>query len=385
MTDDTSLDEETVALLADLVSIESYSGAESAIQERIVHWFAAQGIEAGLEEADDGLINVVVEIGDGGGGTLLLCGHCDTVGAGTGWTKPPHRPAVEGNRLYGLGAMDMKAGLAAAMVATRSLHRMRHRWHGKLLFASLADEEALSRGANAFVRKDRGIDAAIICEPHFEDVVIGAMGKIGIEVEVSGRSAHGSRPEAGINAVTEAARLVVALDGLQRASHPRFGAASHCVLDMSSGDGKREIRVPDRCGFTINWHFMPGETADEAVATVERLAADLSSPAVFLVTATEPRYESYWLGPDHPFVTAFGIAYRDAIGAEPALAFGRGVSDANIMCGRADIPTILFGPSGANMHAVDEWADLDQLRSARRLYTDFALTFLTSFDERRLP
>lgn len=386
MTHVNSLDGALVTLLADLVAIESYSGEELAAQTQIARWFEDQGIAAVVEEADGGLKNVVVEIdGQPGGPTLWIGGHCDTVAVAAGWTRAPHVPVIENSRLYGLGSMDMKAGLAAAMLTARDMHRNRDGWHGRLIFAALADEEAMSRGANAFVRKYRSIDAAIMCEPHFEDVVIGAMGKVNLRVEVAGRSAHGSRPEQGINAVTEGARLLVAIGTLERAAHPQFGKASHCVLNVDSGGGRYEIRVPDLCRFTINWHFMPEESVEDAVATIEGLAAALASPATFTVTVGEPRYESFWLGRDHPFVAEFAAAYRAVIGVEPELAFGRGVSDANIFSGRAGIPTILFGPGGANMHAGDEWVDLNQLHLARQLYSDFARRFLKSTHERLVP
>ena len=386
MTRANSFDDELVRLLGDLVSIESYSGEERPVQDFIARWFHDHGMAAMIEDADGGLKNVVVEIdGREGGPTLWIGGHCDTVGIAAGWTRAPHAPTIEDNRLYGLGSMDMKAGLAAAMLTARELHGCRDRWSGRLIFAALADEEAMSRGADAFVRRDRAIDAAIMCEPHFEDVVIGAMGKINLKVEVKGRSAHGSRPEEGVSAVIEGARLLVAIGDLERRPHPEFGRASHCVLDVDSGGGRYEIRVPDLCRFTVNWHFMPGETVEDAVATVEALAAGLRSPARFAVTVGAPRYESFWLGKEHPFVAAFAGAYRDVVGAEPDLAFGRGVSDANIFSGRAGIPTVLFGPGGANMHAGDEWVDLDQLHLARRLYTDFALRFLKSTHERPAP
>ena len=386
MTHANSFDDELVGLLGDLVSIESYSGEERAVQDFILRWFEGRGIDAVLEDADGGLHNVVVTVdGRPGGPTLWIGGHCDTVGIAAGWTRAPHAPTIEDNRLYGLGAMDMKAGLAAAMLTVRDLYACRDRWSGRLVFAALADEEAMSRGADAFVRKDRTIDAAIMCEPHFADVVIGAMGKINLKVEVGGRSAHGSRPHEGVNAVTEGARLLTAIADLERAEHPEFGQASHCVLDVDSGGGRYEIRVPDLCRFTVNWHFMPGETVEDAVATVERLATGLGSPARFSVRVGEPRYESFWLGKEHPFVAAFADAYRQAVGTEPDLAFGRGVSDANIFSGRAGIPTVLFGPGGENMHAGDEWVDLDQLHLARRLYADFALRFLKSTHERPAP
>ncbi|MFB9949628.1 M20 family metallopeptidase [Rhizobium puerariae] len=375
-------DVELTGLLGELVAIPSFSGEEGAVQDRICRWFVDHGIDVDIEEADGGLQNVVVTIeGDGDGPVLWIGGHCDTVGIASGWTRVPHASKIEDNRLYGLGSMDMKGGLAAAMYAVRELSERSGEWAGKVIFAALADEEAYSRGANAFVRKERGIDAAVMCEPHFHDVVIGAMGKINLRVEVKGRSAHGSRPEEGVNAVTEAAKLLVAIDGLERFSHPDFGRASHCVLNMTSGDGRYEIRVPDHAAFVVNWHFMPGETVESALETLRNLADGLNSRAQFAITVGEPRYESFMLDKDDGFVAQFAESYRRIIGKEPDLRFGRGVSDANIFAGRAGIPTLLFGPDGANMHAGDEWVDLDQLHLARRTYLDFALRFLKSKNE----
>lgn len=375
-------DPELVGLLSDLVSISSFSGEEKAVQCHIGRWLVSQGIDIDLESADGGLTNVVAAIeGRGPGPVLWIGGHCDTVGIASNWTQEPHRPTIENNRLYGLGAMDMKGGLAAAMLAVRDLHRSRNTWSGKVIFAALADEEAYSRGANAFVRKERGVDAAIMCEPHFHDVVIGAMGKINLRVKVTGRSAHGSRPEEGVNAVIEAAKLLIAIDGLQRYRHPEFGPATHCVLNVSSGDGRYEIRVPDYTEFVINWHVMPGETVEGTLKTLCQLAGSLGSSAHFEATIGEPRYESFLLDRESAFVQCFADSYRTVLGKDPDLRFGRGVSDANIFAGRAGIPTLLFGPDGANMHSGDEWVDLDQLHLARTVYHDFANRFLTSSNE----
>lgn len=381
---DNAYDAELLALLGELVAVESFSGNEGAVQARIAAWFERQGIAARIEPADGGLTNLVVEIsGNSEGRALWIGGHCDTVGISNDWVRPPLKPTIEGARLYGRGAMDMKGGLAAAMDAVRVLHFRKAEWSGKIVFAALADEEAYSRGANAFVRQERGIDAAIMCEPHFDDVVIGAMGKINLKVEVKGRSAHGSRPEEGVNAIVEAARLIAALDALERFDHPQFGKASHCVLNVRSGDGRYEIRVPDHCEFVINWHLMPGETVPETVAAIEQLAASLGSKASFAVSVGEPRYESFVIEADHPLLGQFAASYRAVIGKAPDFRFGRGVSDANIFAGRCGIPTLLFGPDGAGMHAGDEWVNLDRLHLARAVYVDFALRFLNSDNERQ--
>lgn len=368
--------EELTALLADLVRIASPSGDEGSVQAFIAGWFDRHGIPARVEPAIGGLSNVVVEIvGDGEGPTLFIGGHCDTVTPAAGWTRQPHQPTVEDGRLYGLGAMDMKAGIASAMHVVRDFARRPGEWSGRIVFAALADEEAHSRGARGFLDRTGRIDAAIMCEPHFDIPSISGMGKINLKVVVTGRSAHGSRPRDGINAATEAARLLVALDGVAHASDPRYGEGSHCVLSVGAGLGPYEIRVPDRCEFLVNWHLLPGEDAEAARRLVAELAASLGSPAGFDVAIAQPRYDAFVIAEDDAFVRAFAGSYERVLGRAPQFSFCFGVSDANIF-NAAGIPTLLFGPGGANMHAADEWADLAQLSAATRVYLDFADRFL---------
>lgn len=364
-----------VGLVSSLVAIPSLSGEEAAVQRFIARWLDARGVPASLEAAGDGLVNVVAEIrGSGEGPVLLLGGHCDTVAAAPGWSTDAFTPTVREGRLYGLGALDMKGGLAAAMVAITELAARRGDWAGTIVFASLADEEAHSRGARAFLGTGRRIDAAVMGEPHFDDPTTGAIGKVNLRISALGRSAHGSRPHEGVNAVTAAARLVAALDGHGHRPHARFGPASHCVLGISSGNGRYEIRVPDRCDVLVNWHLMPGETAADAKRIVEALAAPLASQARFDVTADRPVYESYIMDEPHPLLDGFAESYRRIVGEAPRFTFGSGVSDANLF-NAAGIPTLLFGPGGRNLHAADEWVELDELAAASVLYRDIGLTF----------
>jgi len=373
---------ELAGLLSALVAIPSLSGEEQAVQQAIAAWFTDNGMTATLEPAGGGLHNVVVEIaGAGPGPTLWIGGHCDTVSPAPDYSFDPHAPFVRDGRLYGVGAMDMKAGLACAMHAVRELHRCRSDWRGTVVFAALADEEAYSRGAKGFVARGRAIDAAIMCEPHFTGPSIGAIGKVNLKVVVTGRSAHGSTPHLGVNAVVEAGRLLAAIAGIERRPHPEYGAASHCVLNISSGERRYEIRVPDHCEFLVNWHFMPGETAEQAVALLTGLVGDLQSPASFAITIEPPRYDSFELPQHHPFVAAFAQSYAAVHGGPPSYEFCFGVSDANIFNANG-IPTLLYGPGGANMHAADEWADLDQMLIARTVYLDLARRFLSTADTR---
>lgn len=370
--------EELVGLVASLVSIPSLSSREDAVQDWIEGWFFRQGIPARRVAATDGLTNVVVEIdGAGRGPTLWIGGHCDTVGVEEGWATDPFAPTILDGRLYARGAMDMKGGLAAAMVTARDMFRCRGEWSGRLIFASLADEEAYSRGAEAFVAEGEPMGGAIMCEPHFDHVVIGALGKVNLVVEVRGRAAHASRPEEGVNAVVEAGRLLARIGDLRRAADPVFGTPSHCVTGIECGDGAYTISVPERCRFTVNWHVLPTETVADGAMLLRAMADDIGSPAQFEVTSRRPSYEGYLLSRSDAFVTTFLDSCRAVLGDAPDLRIGSGVSDANVFVAKAGIPTLLFGPSGGNMHGANEWLDLAALARCHGVYVDFARRFLS--------
>lgn len=198
--------EEGAAFTARLVAIESTPGKEGAVQRAIAAWLAEQGIAAELQPTEGNRPNVVARIENGAGPTLLLNGHADTVLAAAGWSSDPWTPRRDGDRLYGLGACDMKAGLAVALLAARALAHRRDLWRGTLVFSSVVDEEAYSIGARALIAAGVRADYCVVTESAWERPAVGAVGKVLVRGEVTGRAAHASWPEGGINAASEAAR-----------------------------------------------------------------------------------------------------------------------------------------------------------------------------------
>src|ERR1700712_3182833 len=149
--------EEAAALTARLVAIRSYPGEEGNVQRAIAAWLTENGIEAEFQATEGDRPNVLAWVCNGPGPTIFFNGHVDTVLAVNGWSADPWQGWRDGDRLYGLGACDMKAGVVAALLATRALAQHRDAWHGTVLFTSVVDEEAYSIGARALV--DAGIRA----------------------------------------------------------------------------------------------------------------------------------------------------------------------------------------------------------------------------------
>lgn len=364
-------------LLESLVTIESRSGHEHEIQAFIASWLAELSIDVQMQATSDGLVNVIGRLpGSRPGKRLMLMGHCDTVAPADGWATDPLAPHAVGSRLVGLGAMDMKAGLAAAMLTMRALAGAQDRFSGELVFASLADEEAQSRGARALIEQGAVADAALVCEPHFDDPLLGAVGKMNLHVAVSGKTAHGSYPDRGVNAVVEAGHFLSALDGLRLIEHSEIGQGSQCVLRIRGGPDDYQVQVPDRCSMLINWHTVPGESAESVTTALRDLVRIIGSDASFEFQAMAPYYPPFITSAQEPFVKLFGTSYREQTGREPQYRYGRGVSDANLVSDAWRIPTIVFGPSGGNMHTANEWADLDQLQQSVAVYLATATKFL---------
>ena len=154
---------EVTALLRQLVAIKSYPGEEHAVQQAVADWFTAHGITAEIWPTSQAP-NVVVRIENGTGPTFMLNGHTDTVLAAEGWDCDPWQGAIDGDRMYGLGACDMKSGVVANMLVTRAFAQNRDAWSGTLIFSSVVDEEAYSLGANSLVTQGIAADYCIVSE-----------------------------------------------------------------------------------------------------------------------------------------------------------------------------------------------------------------------------
>ncbi|HUZ00167.1 MAG TPA: M20/M25/M40 family metallo-hydrolase [Thermomicrobiaceae bacterium] len=366
--------EELVQLTARLVSIRSYPGEEGAVQQAVAGWLRDHGLTPQLQPTA-AQPNVIARVDNGPGPTLLLNGHVDTVLQADGWSSDPWQPRRDGDRLYGLGACDMKSGVAAIMVATRELARHRDRWRGTLVFSSVVDEEAYSVGARALVDSGLRADACLVAEPAFARPVLGGSGKVLVRADVTGRAAHGFRPEAGINAAVEAARLVARLDALPLGTHPRL-TANRCVLSFQSGSAQYVITVPERARVIVSRLIVPGETGDTVLAEMRALADSLDSPARFEFAIDPPYYPPWELAPDHPLVRQFSGAYAAELSHAPEYGYMTGVADSNLFAHDLGIPTIQFGPHGGQMHQANEWVDVPSIAAATRVLLRLALAVL---------
>ena len=373
--------EEAFGLLAYLVTIRSYPGEEAAVQQAIAEWFRAQGLTSELQLTESGQPNLVVRIANGDGPTLLLNGHVDTVLAAQGWSCDPWQGRRDGDRFYGLGAGDMKCGVVANMLVTRALAQAKHLWHGTLIFSSVTDEEAYSIGARALIThlQENGvaIDGCIVTEPWHESACIGGAGKVLVKVEVTGKAAHGFFPEQGVNAAIEAARFTAQVcQAVPELKHEKI-PSSQTILSFLSGSAQYVVTLPEQATVLLSRQIVPGESGAQVIDKLRAFAASLHSPARFDFTLAPPYYPPWEFDPaNHPLGVAFATAFHAQVGRPAEYIFTAGVSDANLFSGEMGVPTIVYGPHGANWHQCNEWVDLPSIVTCAQVVAGTAVAFL---------
>ena len=361
-------------LTARLVEIESINpdvvsggSGEGAVAAFVAEWTERAGLETSLDEPAPGRPNVVaVARGTGGGRSLMLNAHMDTVGV-SGMTDP-FTPRLDGGRLYGRGAYDMKGSLAACMLAVAGAGRRRLR--GDVVLTAVSDEEFASVGTEA-VAASLSADAAIVTEPTEMNVAIAHRGFVHLEVETRGRAAHGSRPELGIDAIAKMGRVLVGLeqlDGRLRANPDHRYLGSGSVHASLIEGGQEYSSYPARCVLQAERRTLPGETveqvAQEIGEIVERAGADDPAfAAEARVLASRNPFEVEETAP----VVQMVRRHAAALGREPEIVGVPFWADSALLAD-AGIPTVLFGPSGEGAHAEVEWVDVADLERCLEIY-----------------
>jgi acetylornithine deacetylase len=371
--------EDVTELTRRLVALDSVNpdlvaggGGEGEISAFVAEWLERAGLEVEREELAPGRWNVLgIARGSGGGRSLMLNAHMDTVGVGR--MEAPFEPRVAGRRLYGRGAFDMKASLAAIMVA--SARAADERLAGDVVVTAVADEEVASIGTAA-VAASRSANAAIVAEPTEERVAVAHRGFAWLEVESHGRAAHGSRPDLGIDAIAKLGRVLTGLELLDRAlqANPTNGLVGSGSLHASLIEGGKELSTyPDRCLLQLERRTIPGETPEsverEVREIVERAAAE--DPAFRADVRLTFSREPFEVAQDADVVAAVRRHAAAVAGAEPDVVGVPFWTDAALLAA-AGIPTVLFGPVGEGAHADVEWVDLASAARCADVYLRIA-------------
>ena len=354
-------------LIADLVRIDSINpdliegaAGEGEIARFVADWLGDAGLAVEVEEVAPGRFNAVgIARGSGGGKSLLLNAHMDTVGVAG--MERPFEPTVENGRLHGRGSYDMKAGLAAIMLT--GAEAAKAGLSGDVIVTAVCDEEVASIGTARVAERYRA-DAAVVSEPTEMRLALAHKGFVGFEIETKGRAAHGSRPDLGIDAIAHMGPVLVGIEELDRRlradpTHPLLASGS---LHASVIEGGQEYSsYPERCLLTGERRTIPGETAARVEEELRELLGDIDGE-VRVVVAREP----FETPGDAPIAE---LVARHAGGPE---VVGVPFWADSALLSSAGIPTVVFGPAGEGAHAVEEWVDLVSVERCVEIYTAVA-------------
>jgi acetylornithine deacetylase/succinyl-diaminopimelate desuccinylase family protein len=340
----------------------------------VAEFLGELGLEVETPEVFPGRPNVVGRLRGGGHPVLAFNTHMDTVPEGNGWSREPFGGEIVEGRLYGRGSVDAKGPLAAFLAAIEALVRSDTRLSGDILMTAVADEESCSTGARQLVPGIRA-DLALVGEPTRLRVGIAHRGSLRPVIVVTGRTAHSSRPQEGVNAVYQAMPVIEALrayaQGLDlRPPHPLCGTPSAAVTLLSAG--VKENVIPGRCEITLDRRMIPGESEPAALAEVravlEQVRAGHPGLQVDIERTIPTTGSPSEIDLHHPLVAIALDAAAKALGRPSEVHGMTGACDMTHFRA-AGIPCVVLGPGDESQaHQPDENIDVAELNRGALAY-----------------
>ena len=392
-------EDELVALTRDLVRIPSVispsdpDGNEAAVAAFVERWLVKEGLAVEVQTVAPSRPNVIGWLGEPRNGrSLLLEGHTDVVTEGdpAAWSRPAFGGDVDGGRIWGRGAADMKGGLAAAMIAATAIKRSGARVGGRLVVGALVDEEGDMLGVRHFAGTPLGreLTAAIICEPEQNELCLEQRGVVWARVALRGRMAHGAMPEAGANPLAAVGTLIHQAPRLERRLRRLCRRSRHLkpptvtpTVVRGPVDGLPQPNViPAAAEVILDVRLTPGPNAETIAAEIDAVCRAVAEthPGVTVEWRAINGFRSATeVGRDEPLVRAMVAAVKAATGRRAVFGGVPGSTDGTILREMLGIPIVTCGPGHRLIpHQVDEHVEIQELVDAARIYTVASLKYL---------
>lgn len=343
-------------------------------------------LECDFEEANaghryDGRPDVVgILKGTGGGRSLILNGHIDTMPFDNldQWLTHPLEPKVIDGKLYGRGACDMKGGLCAAVCALDLLQEQGVKLKGDVIVESVVDEEGGGNGTMECIRRGYKADAAIISEPTELEIMPAHMGWLFYKIEVTGKALHSSMKWLGVNAIEKTMILMRALQELERkwCMEKRSALLPPPTINFGTiHGGMAGSVVADHCVLDFGLHYLPSDKDEKGMGS--KVEAELFEALEYAIQGDpwlrehRPKIELYQQGSgyelpiDHPIVQLLQKNHTETFGTAPTVRGCEYGSDARLLTNYGSTPAILYGPGSIRQaHGINEYIDIAQYFTA---------------------
>ncbi|HZS93501.1 MAG TPA: M20 family metallopeptidase [Chloroflexota bacterium] len=374
-----------IDLTRDLIQLRSVNppGDEQPVAELLAGVMESYGLEVEVQVLAENRANVIGRLRGTGTGHLVLTGHLDVVPPGEqAWRHDPFGGEEEDGRLFGRGSADMKGGVAAMVTAAGLLARDGFKPKADLIVATTAGEEAGMLGAKAMVERASLAGSAylVVGEPTDLDVFIAEKGVLWVRVKAFGRTAHGSMPHLGANAISVLARLIPPLEEYPFTfdEHPLLGSPTFGA-NVIRGGNKTNV-VPDYAEVELDLRTVPGQDHEDMIAKIRSMAEEAAAEVPGEIRIEVEAFNDK--GPvetaaEEELVTATVAAVGDVRGQEPFVGGVPYGTDAAFLGPGFGIPMVICGPGAQGMaHQPDESVETNQLVQAVDIYRDIARRLL---------
>jgi len=383
---------EMTRFLRDMIRIPSESGEERAVVERVAQEMRRVGFD---EVKIDGLGNVLGRVGNGPA-VIAIDGHLDTVGVGdrSTWRRDPHEGELTGTTIFGRGASDQEAGIAAAVHGARIARELGLLEGIQLWVTGTVMEEDCDGLCWQYILREGVLkpDVVVITEPTNLGVYRGHRGRMEMEVRTQGLSCHGSAPERGVNAVYKMAPIIGEIeqlnDRLAATADPFLGKGSVTISHIRSTSPSL-CAVADSATIHLDRRLTRGETLESAVAQVEALESvkragaavtvlDYARQAYTGLTYPTKKYYPTWvMEEEHRAVRAAVRAAETALGRRPVVDKWTFSTNGIATCGMFGVPTVGFGPANeVHAHTPEDQCPIEHLTLAARFYVLFGRSYI---------
>ncbi len=350
-----------------------------------------EGIEVHVEEVAPGRPNVIGVIDSGKPGkTLLFEGHTDVVTEGdpASWTHDPFGADIIDGKMYGRGTNDTKGNLSCMITAVQSILEDKELFTGKIILCIPVDEESLMLGIKHFIERGWAddVDGAIICEPEENQVCVAQRGALRIKITVIGKMAHGAISWSGINPNWRMAKIITALEELEKSEqeihgeHPylKWPSITPTILQSPvSGDAQINV-IPERCMTTLDIRTVPNQDHQDLIRKIENIFAKLKAEdkdfqVEYDVIEDRPATET---AKDDPVVKAVYDAAREVLDKQPVYNGVPGATDGTFLHVHG-VPIVTTGAGDRDIpHQINEYVEVEELGTTTKLYRTAALKFL---------
>lgn len=363
--------QDVVTLISDLVRIDSVTpwlveggAGEGEVAEYFRSYVADLPVDVEIVEIEPNRFNFLATLrGTGGGPSLCLNAHADTVGF-AGWPETALVPRLDGDRLYGLGSCDDKGCCAVALLALRHFATVGPKLRGDLIVACVADEEGISIGSE-HLAAHQTFDFAIVLEPHgVNEVVVEHQGFGWLDVNIYGKAAHGSAPDEGVDAIVGLAHVITrlsAFDAVNFAGRPDPKNGRTVFHTGTIKGGTDYATYPSEASLGIEIGTQPGETMANRAKEIEDIIAEVKEfmPGLSGEVVIRLNREPFVGNGQKTLIAAVQHAAETHLGHALKEVGLNAWTDAALMQA-AGTPTIMVGPQGGNLHTVDEWVDVEE-------------------------